>query len=180
MQETHRPHIFVWGLSGHGQRAAMPADGGQRIMPLDIRMDRSLPAFTNCSLDDDPGTASKLKSPRQVTIGSETKKDPYDGDSTGQVNLYLRWDSETIVDTPGSWEITVALTEAAPESRCTVDITPRRLRQFSSRPRRKYKWSNASQGRTTQSGQVIADEWGLVTLDKVVVTKAGNRICIRD
>jgi hypothetical protein len=178
MQETRRPHIFVWGLGGHGQRAVMPAGGGQRIMPLDIQLGQSLPAFTNCSLDDNPGTASKLRSPREVTIGRETKKDPYDGDSTGQINLYLRWDTDTIVDTRRRWEITVALIQTTPEKRCTVDITPRRLQQFRSQPNQKLRWSNVSEAKTAQSGEVIADEWGLVTLEKVVIVKAGSRISI--
>ena len=180
MQETRRPHIFVWGLSGHGQRAAMPADGGERIMPLDIRLDQSLPAFTNCSLDDDPGTATKLESPKQVIVGRETRKDIYDGDAVGQVNLYLYWDTETVVDTPESWEITAALLPKAPAEECTVDITPRRLQKFKPRRGRQLKWSDFSQGRPIQTGTVEADAPGLVTLRNVTVTKKKNRICIRD
>ena len=55
LQETRRPHIFVWGQSGHGQRARLPISLNDRHMPMDLRIDQSLPAFTNCSLDDDPG-----------------------------------------------------------------------------------------------------------------------------
>jgi hypothetical protein len=72
LQDTRRPHLFVWGQAGHGQRAAMPRGGGERIMPIDVRMDQSLPAFTNCSLDQDPGNG-----------------DPSDGDPEGQINAYL-------------------------------------------------------------------------------------------
>jgi len=180
MQETHRPHLFTWGLGGHGQRAAMPADGGERVMPLDIRLDRSLPAFTNCSLDDDPGTASKLKTPREVTINKETKTDYYDGDSSGQINLYLYWDTKDVVDTHKRWEVTVALTPKAPRQECTVDITPRRLQEFKAQPGQKFTWSNVAEGKKVQSGEAIADKWGLITLQKVTVTKNGNRIVISD
>jgi hypothetical protein len=178
MQETRRPHIFVWGLSGHGQRASMPADGGERIMPLDIRLDQSLPAFTNCSLDDNPGTATKLEKPKEVKIHEETKTDPFDGDSVGQVNLYLYWLTEDIVDGSDRWEITAGLIEKAPKDECGVDITPRRLQDFKARPGQRFKWTNTSGANVIQSGQVTADKWGLVTLPKVIVTKKRNRVTI--
>jgi len=178
MQETRRPHLFVWGLGGHGQRAAMPADGGERIMPIDIRLDQSLPAFTNCSLDNDPGTGRKLKTPKEITVGKETRKDFYDGDSVGQVNRYLYWDTETVVDTPKRWEMTIALTEKAPKDQCTVDITPRRLQQFKSQPMQKFRWNNLSGGKKVQSGELTADKPGLLTIKRITITKTGNRIAI--
>ncbi len=178
MQETRRPHLFVWGLSSHGQRATMPADGGERIMPLDIRLDQSLPAFTNCSFDNDLGSGRKLTTPKKITIGKEIRKDFYDGDSSGQINLYLYWDTETIIDLRERWEITVALTKKAPEDQCTVDITPRRLQAFRSRHNHKFRWTNSSGGKKIQSGEVTADKWGLITLKSVMVTKAGSRIVV--
>lgn len=181
MQETRRPHIFVWGLSGHGQRATMPMEGGQRVMPIDIRLGQSLPAFTNCSLDDDPGKAVKLGRPIEVTKGKESHKDPYDGDHAGQVNLYLYWETEDIVDTAEKWEITVGLAANAPEDRCTVDITPRRLQNFDPKPGKAYKWSNSVDGDPDwpgQEGKTVADKWGLVTIRGIIVGKKGNRIVV--
>ena len=178
LRDTHRPHIFVWGLSGHGQRAEMPAGGGQRIMPLDIRLGQSLPAFTNCSLDDNPGTATLLPSPKEAKVGGEVKKDSFDGDSTGQINLYLYWETETSVDTPNRWEITVKLTDTAPADKCTVDITPRRLQHFKIKPTETLRWTNSSAGNQIQSGDVTADEHGLVTLRRITVGKQGVRIVI--
>ena len=178
IQQTRRPHIFVWGLSGHGQRATMPKDAGQRLMLIDIRLDQSLPAFTNCSLDDNPGTAANLETPKEVTIGKEKRKDPYDGDSTGQINLYLYWQTDDITDTAKKWEITVALTADAPHDQCTVDITPRRLQNFKPQPQTAYKWTNTAQARVLQRGKVVADKWRLVTIPKVIVGKEGNRIVL--
>ena len=178
LQDTHRPHVFVWGLSGHGQRAEMPADGGQRIMPLDIRLGQSLPAFTNCSLDDNPGTATLLSSPKEVKVGREVKKDSFDGDSVGQINLHLYWETETIVDTPNRWEITVKLTDAAPARKCTVDITPRRLQHFKIEPNETLKWTNSLAGKQIQSGRTAADECGLITLRQITVLKQGAEISI--
>ena len=178
MQETRRPHIFVWGLSGHGQRASMPGNGGERIMPIDICLDRSLPAFTNCSLDDDPGAAATLKEPKQVTIGEEKNKDTYDGDPVGQVNLYLYWRSEDIVDTPDGWEMTVGLTDTAPKDQCTVDITPRRLQSLKIVPSQTYKWNNTCEEKLIQTGAATADKYGLVTIRGALVNKKTNRITI--
>lgn len=178
MQETHRPHLFVWGLRGHGQRATMPKNGGQRNMPITIRQDLSLPAFTNCSLDDDPGTASRREKPAEVKVGKKIRKDPYDGDSSGQVNVYLYWETEDIVDTPNRWEMTVGLIDKAPEETCTVDITPRRLQTMKTRPGDTFQWSNTLGGKVVQSGEVKADQWGLVTLPDVTVSKKTNRVAI--
>ena len=178
MQATRRPHIFTWGLSGHGQRAVMPMDSSQRIMPIDIRMDQSLPAFTNCSLDDNPGEGIKLKTPKNVKIGKEIKIDYYDGDSTGQVNQYLYWRTDDIIDRATRWEITVALTQNAPQDHCRVDITPRRLQNFLAQPGKPFTWSNTLGQQIIQKGKDRADPWGLVTIKQVNVSKNGNRIIV--
>ena len=167
LQETRRPHLFVWGQGGHGQRAIMPGGGGgairEREMPIDIRTDQSLPAFTHCSLDDNPGSG-----------------DPADGDPEGQVNAYLYWETRDIVDQTGRWEITVRLIDDAPRDTATVDITPRRWQKFKAQSSEKLKWTNVSfeSNKIIQSGEVVADKWGLITLEKVVVGKGKNRITV--
>ena len=161
LEETRRPHIFVWGQRGHGQRARMPVSLGERVLPIDVRTDQSLPAFSQCSLDDDPGNG-----------------DPNDGDAEGQVNLYLAWDTEDLIDQRTEWAVTVRVIPKAPEELCTVDITPRRLQNFPVQAGDKIKWTStaAATGEVLQSGTTSADRWGLVTLEKVRVTKSGNRI----
>ena len=163
LQETKRPHLFVWGQSGHGQRAAMPLDGGERVNPLDIRTDQSLPAFSACSLDDNPGNG-----------------DAKDGDPKGQVNLHLYWETKDIVDEPASWEMTVGLAPKAPGDQCTVSVTPRRCQKFKPKAGEKLKWTNTAlnENKEVQSGEASADEHGLVTLEKAVVTKSRNRLRI--
>jgi pimeloyl-ACP methyl ester carboxylesterase len=163
LQDTRRPHVFVWGQGGHGQRARLPISLSDRDMPMDLRIDQSLPAFTACSLDDDPGHG-----------------DPKDGDSEGQINLYLYWDTNDIVDQAASWGMTVGLVAKAPQNKCTVNITPRRLQRLKPQPGQKFQWSNTSLSDNSkiQTGQVTADEYGLITLEKIVVTKGKNRISI--
>jgi hypothetical protein len=165
LRDTRRPHVFVWGQSGHGQRARLPISLNDRSMPMDLRTDQSQPAFTGCSLDDDPGEG-----------------DPNNGDAEGQVNLYLYWETEDVVDQPDCWEMTVGLVEKAPQDTCTVDVTPRRVQEFKPIPGTKVKWTNTSisDGNPVQSGNAIVDELGLITLDEVMVTKGNNRLTIRE
>jgi hypothetical protein len=161
MQETRRPHLFVWGQGGHDQRAVMPLTHDQRIMPIDIRIDQSLPAFTKCSLDGNPGNG-----------------DPEDGDKDGAVNYWLYWETKDIVDDAGAWEMTVALMDKASKDECTVDLTPRRLQTFKLKAGEALKWTSTSGGKETQSGALTVDPHGLATIEGLKVGKAGNRIRI--
>jgi len=169
LQETKRPHLFVWGQSGHGQRAIMPmrwtsymARQG-RNMPIDIRTDQSLPAFIHSSFDDKPGNG-----------------DPDDGDPAGQINAHLYWLTEDIVDTSDRWEMTVGVGPKAPSEKGAVDVTPRRCQQFHPQPGEKFSWKNESldNGDIVQSGAVVADQWGFVTLKGIVIGKDLNRLII--
>lgn len=166
LQETRQPHLFTWGQGGHGERVYVPTvagggDGGPKLKgTLDVRLDRSLPAFTRCSLDDDPGSG-----------------DPADGAPKGQFNLYLRWDTGGVVDEAGRWEATAYLIEKAPAETCTVDVTPRRCRNFLAGPGERFLWtSSAPDGQVVQTGEAVADAHGLVTLEKVRVSKGRHRI----
>ena len=132
-------------------------------MPMDLRTDRSLPAFRSASLDGDPGGGR-----------------PDDGDPEGQSNLYLMWETEEAIDVADRWELTVGLVDQAPASDGTVDITPRRCQEFRLRAGEKVRWTNTSltAGRAIQSGEAAADRHGLVTLTAVRVEKGRNRISI--
>jgi hypothetical protein len=188
LQETRRPHFFNWDVMGHGSHTRIGAN-----FDLDVRTDQSLPAFTHCSLDDDLGTA-KRKSDEQIAAERERQKaevaagkrrqvhvDPYDGVAKGQLNGYLWWRTDGVVDTKRAWEMTVLLKPDAPKGTCTVDLTPRRLQQLKPRPGERFTWTNSSdgEGREIASGEVTADKWGLVTLQRLTVGKAGSRITIR-
>jgi pimeloyl-ACP methyl ester carboxylesterase len=161
LQETRQPHQFVWGQDGHGQRAVMPGGGGEQTNPLDIRIDQSLPAFTRCSLDDDPGNG---------TVES--------GAASGQINRFLTWRTDSIVDEPARWSMVVALLPISPRPTATVDVTPRRLQQFKLHPGDRVVWTNSVGGSVVQRGDAIADKWGLVTLPQVEISRGGNRIAL--
>jgi hypothetical protein len=165
LQETRRPHVFRWGQGGHGQRASLPGpEPGERELGIDVRVDRTLPAFTRCSLDDNPGDGN-----------------PEVGAREGQSNLYLTWvtSSESVVDEVGRWSMMLRVDKPAPKDACTVDVTPRRCGQFRAREGATVRWTNASaDGAELQSGEVEADKWGLVTAPAVQVTKSGNRLTL--
>jgi hypothetical protein len=128
-----------------------------------MRWDVSIPAFGNCSLDNNPGSG-----------------DPADGDPCGQINGYLLWEDASQFDQQGRWELTVYLVGTTPEESCTVDITPRHCKGFKPRKGQSFKWTNTDlkTNKIVQSGPVEADASGLVTLRKVEVTKGRNRIAI--
>jgi len=170
LQDTKRPHLFNWGQKGHNQRPIMPMfwegrlQQKGRMMSMDIRIDQSLPAFTHSSLDDSPGSG-----------------DPQDGDPTGQINAHLYWLTENIVDEAHRWEMTVGVGPKAPKAVAVVDVTPRRCQQFRLNPSEKLLWENTSlfDDKIVESGKVIADQWGLVTLEGVTISKGMNRLVIR-
>jgi len=128
-----------------------------------MRWEASIPAFTNCSLNDNPGNG-----------------DPADGDYYGQINGWLLWSDTDQVDEPGRWEMTVYLISSCPENSCTVDVTPRHCRAFKPKPGDTLKWTNTSlkDNQVVQSGEVTADQCGLATVGKLIVTRGKNRIAI--
>ncbi|KPK82817.1 MAG: hypothetical protein AMJ81_09145, partial [Phycisphaerae bacterium SM23_33] len=145
---------------------------------LSFRLDQSLPAFANCSLDDNVGEGD-LRSGK--------------GWNRSQINGYLLWDPLTITDQPDRWEITVWVDASAFPDDCTVDLTPRRCRNFKAKPGRKFTWTSTvlpedkagglaasrAGGGTAHSGGATADEHGLVTLKTLKITKARHRITIK-
>jgi hypothetical protein len=165
LQETRRPHVFVWGQAGHGQRALLPgAHRSERELGIAVRLNQTLPAFTRCSLDNDPGSG-----------------DPKDGDAEGQSNLYLVWVPGTAVEEAGEWAMDLRLNEEAPGDRCTVDVTPRRCQKFRPAAGTKLAWTarTLSGGKEIGSGEVNVDRWALATVPGVPVSKDGCRLVLR-
>ncbi|MBF0258914.1 MAG: right-handed parallel beta-helix repeat-containing protein, partial [Desulfamplus sp.] len=163
LQETRQPHLFIWGQSGHSQRTVFPKNGSERHMEIDIKLNQSLPAFTRCSLDNNYGNGQSS-----------------DGDASGQVNRYLYWQTHDLIETASTWQISVALMNTAPADACLVDITPRRLQSLSLAPGQVINFTNTDNttAAVVGSGQVIADKYGLITIEQTKVSKGGNRITI--
>ena len=97
-----------------------------------------------------------------------------DGDAAGWINRGLDW--EDIVDTPAEYSVTVLAYYDGLEYPLTVDVTPRRLQNFSVKP---GELLNV----TINSGtlqQVRADENGLITIRGITIaSRNGTRIRIK-
>ena len=174
MEATRHGGSFYWDGRNHG---ALPSDrrywyhgrtpprdmadlaekGPIEVDYLTVRRDQSYPAFSRCSLNDDPGDGRRES-----------------GSPHGQINGYLLWDIRDIVDTPTRWEMTLKLTPSAPKDDCTVDVTPRRLQAMKVTKGEKVRW--AVEGGA--SGEATADPWRLITVPSVRVTKSGTRLRI--
>jgi len=141
-----------------------------------IRKNMSVPAFGNCTLDGMPGNGS-----------------PWHGETFGaEINAWLTWDSETIIDEPGRWEMTVILDDKARLPECRVDLTPRKCQKFKAKEGQKFAWTcttvppakgkakdaEAPAARKLGSGTVQADEWGLVTIRQMPMVKGAQRVVI--
>jgi hypothetical protein len=173
MQDTRRPFTAVWMSNGPGLTKPFMDE-----MVPKLRLHQTVPAFTNCSLDarilsDDP-----KGSYRPGRFDQDFQKH---ADKFGGINLYQRWETESIVDKPGRWEMTLFLAKDAPQDEATMDLTPRRCQSFRPKPGEAFEWTYTALdgGKVLASGTVTADRWGLVTLKGLHVAKGKSRIVIR-
>jgi hypothetical protein len=182
MMQSKQP--FLWS-STWGMDVPEALERGQII----LRRDRSAPAFANCSLDDNVGEGD-LKSAQALQGG-------------GQVNGWVMWDSEDIEDTAAQYGITVWVGPRCPVPDGVVDITPRRCQKFRPKPGTKFTWTStllppsapapapgaaakgkeepakpAEPARVVQSGRAVADRHGLVTIEKLAITKDKHRVLL--
>ena len=152
--QARQPFAAAW--SGNSNHYAAFREFGR------MQWEGTLPAFSNCSLDNNPGNG-----------------DPADGDYYGQINGWLLWEDQGQVDEPGRWEMSVYLAGECPRDGCTVDVTPRHCRRFKPKPGERFAWTNTTaDGQRVASGEVMADQWGLVTIQSLAVTKARHRVVI--
>jgi hypothetical protein len=112
----------------------------------------------------------------------------------GVYNQFILWSSSWFpwdgapIDTPNLWQISLCWTETSETmTGCStghpyqVDITPRRLQQFLINPGSKYLWENRTikDNSLVESGTVIADKYGLVTIQHFRVASAGSRLVLK-
>lgn len=153
--DARQPFAAAW--SGNWRHYAAFREYGR------MDWDGTIPAFSNCSLDNHPGNG-----------------DPADGDHYGQINGWLLWDDRDRIDEPSRWEMTVFLVGACPRDTSKVDITPRHCQRFRPKSGEHFVWTNTTaDGRQVAGGEVAADRWGLVTLEQTSITKAKHRIAIQ-
>jgi len=99
MKETRRAFAAVWMSNGPGL-----VRGVCRDMVPQIKLHQSLPAFSNCSLDTSPKTDHPKGSYRPGKYDDDFQR--Y-ADKEGGINLYQRWDPDSIIDEPDDRKLKV-------------------------------------------------------------------------
>ncbi|MGD9496479.1 MAG: alpha/beta hydrolase-fold protein [Armatimonadota bacterium] len=166
MQQARQGLIAAWNEGTHGEVAGLlPDDIKQRMTFAWMRrfaLDRSYPAFSNCTANDDPGNGA-----------------PDDGDLVGFINRGLDWDDP--IDQPDKWEVTVRWTGDEAKLPLTVDITPRRLQHFRIKPGAELRadiYCFVCRG-SIGSRVLTADENGLVTVTGAkILGSAGIKVTL--
>jgi hypothetical protein len=161
--------FHFWSMTDHGQ--TFSSSPWQPNFPnfaffTRYRTNLSYPAFSNCSINHNPGNGV-----------------PLDGVPTGTINGHLDW-NDNIVDVANRWEITLKLkdlstiygSDLAPDS-ATTDVTLRRLQAFSVQPRSIINWENRRNNIVVQHASFVHDS-GLVTIPGVKVYKDSSRLVV--
>jgi hypothetical protein len=169
MKETRRAFAAEWNGNGPRETRGVLAEMVPRL-----RLHQTLPAFTNCSLDASPQTDQ----PKGKTSFKADQDYLLHADKQGGINLYQRWGTDDIVDEADRWALTVWLAKDAPSDQATTDLTPRRCQKFRVGPGERVKWTITAHGKAIQSGEAVADRWGLVTLSKLSLGKGRQRVTI--
>lgn len=149
---------YFWDQRSHGADGALWSD--ENFDLFRYRRNVSYPAFSNNSLDEDPG------------IGNQASGDPY-----GSVNGSLDW-AEEVSDSVTSWKVSCFVRNLQandgsvivyPDSG-VVTITPRRLQQFRPPKNTVVLWKVLHRQQIIQSGSLLFDG-GLITIDGIRIFK---------
>jgi len=158
------------------------------------RRSQSYPAFSNDDYDDapgrqpDPGTGEPAEG-LDWDDRDDWAGDPWafwNGDDWGVWGGgYLDWDLETITDTAGSWGITLFMVsestfanDISSADSVSTDVTVRRAQSFKPPSGRDLAWRlvRVSDQALLQSGEVIVDAEGLVTVCGLTLSKVPARL----
>ncbi|MCI8386907.1 MAG: prolyl oligopeptidase family serine peptidase [Clostridiales bacterium] len=157
MREKKYALLGYWGAFGHANNNDEINKLNDLVHSFDIfsvKLNEAYPVFTNASTDD--------------IIPWENDKSV---ETSGQVNSFFRWENKH--DSADSFSMELRLiTESDWKSRVpfpkesTADVSIRRLQSFKIAPNEKIKWAFGN-----DSGEIIADENGLVTIDDLKITQ---------
>ena len=167
MQRQRQMLFAGWDTGGHGDALRGHVDGFPDFRDFDwaiehFALNRSFPAVTNCSLDQNPGNGN-----------------PENGDPRGFLNRGIDWMAP--VESRERYEIRMIVRH--PEARWPVrmDVTPRRRQAFRPAPGAALAASNvAGDGSTVEEKVLRVDPAGRITYPDFTVTgAAGNTLVIK-
>lgn len=167
MEKAKQGLLVTWDPGDHVTAGRKPLPGFpdfRDVVWLTRRfaLNRSFPALTGCSLNEDFGDGS-----------------PETGTPSGFINRGIDWD--VIADEDDRYEL--RLVGALPEMKIPfhADVTPRRLQKFTARPDEKFLAVNTgSDGAEVSRQEIAADKHGLLTVPAFAITsQGGNTLTIR-
>jgi hypothetical protein len=167
VQEKKQGLFAGWDNGGHGTamreaKAGFPNwfDFGWHIRRF--AANKSYPALTGCSLDQDPGDG-----------------DPSNGDIEGFINRGFDWDG--IEDTSANYRVRVRCCHPAVRYPVIVDVTPRRRRRFLPRAGTGIDASNMDDGgKLIENKRVVVEGDGRVTFPEFMISSAaGNWLVLK-
>ena len=165
LQQMRHGCLVAWNDGIHpGVGKLLPPDFNTwaRTGLTRFALNKSYPAFSNCSRDKDPGNGDNNR-----------------GDIEGYLNRGLNWtDPQEAAD---RYEVLVTYDLDASGLPLSVDVTPRRCQAFKLSPGETCTAANTdAAGKTIQSLEVTADRFGLVTFPQFQLTHCeGNRLILK-
>jgi hypothetical protein len=179
VQETRVGGVYYWDLSGHGGGGdnAWPNIENEKLMRYSTA--KSYPAFSNCGLDGDPGSAVNPLPPY------------YSGDDTASLHGNVDWEDSETVDNANSWQAKLFIYQAMLidstlwpvdfPKQAKTDVTIRRAQNFKGFPAgTELCWYAIHKGDTIQSGTVtqkyVKGEAKPITVKKVKVYENGTTL----
>ncbi|GMV82484.1 MAG: hypothetical protein AMXMBFR7_36680 [Planctomycetota bacterium] len=149
---------LAWTNGGHDEIGAQGRTLLQKYYPPSkFSRDRSFPAFGNSSINESMGSGEL-----------DAEKVLKDGDLVGGINLGFDWSD--VVDEDGKWSARISNDLCKTEM--TVDVTPRWCQKFKVKAGEKFKWLSSTGG----EGEVVADPWGLVTVQNVRIRPSESTV----
>jgi hypothetical protein len=165
MQQQRHELIAGWDNGTHStaMRYAVSAFPSFRNYSWHIQrlaLDLSYPAFTNFSLNENPGNGQRT-----------------DGDIVGFINRGLDWDG--IIDTPGRYEIHISCTHPDAVYPVSTDITIRRRQDFVPGNGVNIAATNLDgNSQVIGSKNVTVDSAGRITFEDFSITSAGGNTLV--
>ncbi len=160
----HRCMLFgYWGTFGHANANSTILAKNDLVHSFDwlsVRKNQAYPVFTNAACDD-----------------LNPWEHPETSEKSGQVNAFFRW--RNVSDRKDSFSMTIFIDAGIKTSfqipeQTSADVAIRRMQNFKLMPNETVVWTFGE-----QKGVAKADEHGLLTLPKLLVSRADNVLKLR-
>ncbi len=161
--------VWFWDQRTHSGDNAQFTNAETTPVYTRYKSDLSYPAFSNCSINQNPGN------------GTTTNGDPY-----GALNGYLDWDNNSISDETCSYSIkcfvkdfyAVGQLDPKQYDSCYTDITLRRTQHFHPITGQTIIWANYDENNALVQSDSFIYDGSLVTLYGIKIKKSGSTITL--